>query len=180
MIPGMHFSQAPTLHTERLMLRPVVREDAPAHYIMRSDAGLNRYTGVKPCPSVEAAAGHLKMLIQDAVEHTALAMTVVDRQSGETAGEICYWNLSEDGLAAELGYVFLPGFHGRGIAYEAVKGFLELGFSGFGFKMIFADPSPENTASVRLLKKLGFTGGAMCDTPGREDLCHYELTRGGA
>ncbi len=57
---------------------------------------------------------------------------------------------------AELGYSFDPQFQGRGYATEAITALLEYAFSTLALHRIHATTDPRNTASIRLLEKLGF------------------------
>jgi RimJ/RimL family protein N-acetyltransferase len=49
------------------------------------------------------------------------------------------------------------GFHGRGLATEAARAMLELGFGELGLRRVTAELDSRNAASARLLEGLGFT-----------------------
>ena len=55
----------------------------------------------------------------------------------------------------ELGYVFNKTYWGKGYAYESATALVELAFSQ-GIHRIYAECDPINTASWKLLEKLGF------------------------
>ena len=57
--------------------------------------------------------------------------------------------------AVEIGWRFLPAFHGRGLATEAARLVLAEGFGGLGLDRIVAFTSPENERSWRLMERLG-------------------------
>jgi len=71
-------------------------------------------------------------------------------------GTICFWNLSEDRLTAEIGYELHPEYWSHGYMSEAKKAVLAVGFTDLGFKNIEAHTHQENFASQKLLEKNGF------------------------
>lgn len=58
---------------------------------------------------------------------------------------------------AEVWYKILPDYWGQGLATEALKEILKLGFSGLGLHRIEAGCAVENTASFKVLEKVGMT-----------------------
>lgn len=58
--------------------------------------------------------------------------------------------------AAEIGYSVLPQFQRRGYATEVAAALVGWALSQPGVERVIADVSPDNTPSVRLLRRLGF------------------------
>ena len=56
----------------------------------------------------------------------------------------------------ELGFHFLPKFWGKGLATEGAQIVIAYAFGPLALKGLFAGHHPENTASARVLQKLGF------------------------
>jgi [ribosomal protein S5]-alanine N-acetyltransferase len=56
----------------------------------------------------------------------------------------------------ELGFHFLPERWGQGLATEAARAAIDLAFTSLGAAELFAGHHPENAASARTLRKLGF------------------------
>ena len=56
----------------------------------------------------------------------------------------------------DLGYRLAKNFWGKGIATECGKASLDYGFHQLGLRRIIAIIMPQNTASFRVLEKLGF------------------------
>jgi RimJ/RimL family protein N-acetyltransferase len=56
----------------------------------------------------------------------------------------------------ELGYRFLPEFWGMGLATEAGHASIEFARADLGLRRLVAMVHPDNEASARVLKKLGF------------------------
>ena len=74
--------------------------------------------------------------------------------------------------AVELGYFVLPAFRRRGFAEEVALGMMDWAARSHGIARFIASISPENTPSVAMARKLGFTriGGHIDDTDGYEDI----------
>ena len=66
----------------------------------------------------------------------------------------------------DLGYALLPGYRGHGMASEAAGLALAHGHEVLGLPRILAIVSPANTASRRILARLGFRYEAMHAPPG--------------
>ncbi len=56
----------------------------------------------------------------------------------------------------EIGFILHPDAWGEGYAYEALGAVLERGFADHDLARVEADVDPRNTASLRLLGRLGF------------------------
>ncbi len=71
----------------------------------------------------------------------------------------------EDGTV-EIGYSVLPRFQGQGYATEMVRALIDWAFAQPGVQRIVAETTEENTASVRMLHRLGFTRTEPAVEPG--------------
>jgi RimJ/RimL family protein N-acetyltransferase len=56
----------------------------------------------------------------------------------------------------ELGYIFNPAYHGHGHATEAAQALVDHAFAEMGAHRVMAQCNPANTASWRLLERIGF------------------------
>jgi RimJ/RimL family protein N-acetyltransferase len=70
-------------------------------------------------------------------------------------GDVILTYLSAAHHQAEIGYVFHPDVHGRGLAIEATAVMVELAFGSLGVHRVGAHLDARNTASARLLERLG-------------------------
>jgi RimJ/RimL family protein N-acetyltransferase len=76
----------------------------------------------------------------------------------------------------EIGYVFNPAHHGKGYATEAAREMLRLGFEEMDMHRIVGHCSARNTASARLMRRLGmrqeahFVDSRKIDDGWREEL----------
>ena len=62
---------------------------------------------------------------------------------------------SEEDRQGELGYIFHPDVHGRGIASEASRALLKFGFETALLHRIYARCDARNVASSRVMERLG-------------------------
>jgi [ribosomal protein S5]-alanine N-acetyltransferase len=77
-------------------------------------------------------------------------------QNGELAGCAGLRPYGKGEQVLELGFHLRPAYWGQGIAQEAARAVIAFAFGTLRLKALFAGHHPENTASERLLKKLGF------------------------
>jgi RimJ/RimL family protein N-acetyltransferase len=145
------------LETERLVLRPFEAGDLDAVYRMQSDAGVARWLYDDP-RTLDETRAHLarKMAGADfAAEGDWVSAAVVERATGDVVGDIALHWVSEQHKTGELGFIFDPAHQGRGYATEASRAFLAFGFDGMGFHRVIGRLEARNTASARVLEKLG-------------------------
>jgi ribosomal-protein-alanine N-acetyltransferase len=84
-----------------------------------------------------------------------LAITV--KPSSIAVGAIGLRVKSVENREADLGYVLHPAYWGKGYATEAAARLLEFGFEELELHRIYATAAPENSASLRVLARLGMT-----------------------
>lgn len=163
-----------TLETARLTLREFTLDDAA--YMLRQ---LNEPSfieniadrGVRTLAQAETYLENGPM--RSYRSHGFGFWAVTETGSGKTLG-MCGL-VKRDSLAeADLGYAFLPEFFGQGFAFEACIGCVSAAANAFQLPRLMAIVNPENTASRRLLEKLGFNWVSMQTlTPGEPELCLY-------
>jgi RimJ/RimL family protein N-acetyltransferase len=146
----------PTLETERLLLRRIVPEDAPALFEFRSDPQVQRYNG-GPLAHVEQAAELVALFEAGFQERTRVEWGVTLKGGDDQViGDVGYAHWSQLHRQAEIGYCLSRCYWRQGIATEALVVILRFGFEEMDLHRIHACPWAENVASVRVLEKLGF------------------------
>ncbi|MBD5654622.1 MAG: GNAT family N-acetyltransferase [Candidatus Eremiobacteraeota bacterium] len=143
--------------TERLVLEPVVADNAAILWRIMQSGGLREYQDVprytreefrkrvaaRPRRFDSGASGRFEWLIVPATTHQAVgwvSLRVGDHRRG----------------AAEIGYSILAPFRGGGLATEAARAIVDFAFRDSDLRQVDACCVPENVASRRLLAKAGF------------------------
>lgn len=149
------------LSTERLLLRPFEKKDAPTLFQMNSDPEVLRLTTWKPVQSLSEMERWIDSVHSDQYEeygYGRLAVTL--RDSGELIG----WS----GIkfvpqidSPTLGYRFLKQHWGKGYATEAAKVSLLHAFHTIGLEDVHAFIVSGNEASKRVLLKNGFKSSGL-------------------
>ena len=145
------------LHGERLLLRPLEGEDAPALMEIFSDPRVMHYWSTPPWTTLDQA----RALISDDLGALScgkhLRLGVVLKSRGELVGTCSLFNLSPGCRRAEIGYALAHAHWGRGYLQEALTALLAHAFGPLGLNRIEADIDPRNLASARSLERLGFS-----------------------
>jgi ribosomal-protein-alanine N-acetyltransferase len=152
----------PTLDGPRVRLRPVGPADAPDLFVVMGDPVAMRHWDGPPVPSLEVMAQRLDwMAAQDPERFGAFALVLLE--TGQTIGALFYHHREPRHRRLEVGYILGPAHWGRGLAFEAAQVLLGHCFDGLNSNRIEATVDLTNTASIRLLERLGFRceGGPM-------------------
>ena len=141
------------IETQRLVLREFSVADADALFLLNSDPDVIKYTGDPAFRNVAEARSFL--------EHYTPYKTygygrwaVIDKENGSFLG---WCGLKYDPATDEndIGFRFYKKHWNKGIATEAAKACLKIGFEKFGMQKIIGRAMKENTASIKVLEKIG-------------------------
>lgn len=136
--------------SERLFLRPVWEEDAPAIYRGIAEEAIVRNLARAPWPYVMEDAQSFVKLPRDPKQP---GFAIILPETGEYVGQ-CGYGPDEDG-ALQLGYWIAREHWGKGYATEATRALLDIGRS-LGFGRVVASHFLDNPASGKVLRKAGF------------------------
>ena len=145
------------LETERLLLRPFGEGDFDALYAMQSDVESARWLYNEP-RTPEQTRSLLAVKIAGAEltkEGDWLSAAVIARATGEHVGDVSLNWASEEHRTGEIGFIFHPAHQGRGYATEAAHRVLAFAFEDLRLHRVIGRLEPRNTASARVLEKLG-------------------------
>lgn len=148
------------LTTPRFTMRPLQRGDEAALFPTLSDEAQCLYLSHPPFESEE----QLWDWLADP-EWPGLSWIAID-EAGEVAGRFVAVPGPSDGVF-EIGYIVCKDRQGEGIARECMEALIAHLWST-GARKLTAEIDTRNTASLRLIEKLGFT----CDA----HIKHYEET----
>jgi ribosomal-protein-alanine N-acetyltransferase len=77
------------------------------------------------------------------------------KESGEPIGTIGFIGWHRETRLAEIGFILMNLHTGRGYMTEACRAVVDFGFEGMGLEIVEAKSLPNNTASIRVLEKVG-------------------------
>jgi RimJ/RimL family protein N-acetyltransferase len=143
------------LKTARLVLRPFVAGDLDALHDIQSRPEVTRYLlfDARDRDQVRKELEERKQA--DFIQRDALNLAVVLPETGALVGDVVLFLRSQEQRQGEIGYVFHPDYGGHGYATEAARAVLGLGFGHYGMHRIVGRLDARNTASARVLERLG-------------------------
>jgi len=145
------------IETGRLILRPFCAADLDDLYAYHSRPEVTRYLYWDPRDRVQAAEALSRKLSQGRLdaEGEHLVLAVVRRDVGRVIGEVNLLWVSRRHRQGEIGFVFNPDHQGAGLATEAARALLGLGFDDLGLHRIVGRCLAGNLPSARLMERLG-------------------------
>ncbi len=146
----------PLLETDRLVLREIGERDFDAVHAYASDPEVVRHVPWGPNSPQDTLdfLAHC-MLAAAAEERLDYVFGVELRDAPGLLGSVGLYVRNADEGQAMLGYAYARSAWGRGIASEAAREMVAMGFDVLGLRRIWAACDPENGASRRVLEKLG-------------------------
>lgn len=156
------------IETPSLILRRFEDADFPDYAAMVGDPEITRFLVWGPRTG-EAARESFERRKTASVDNPATPMLLfaaIDRASGRFIGDVGLFSVDRDHRSAEVGYILHPDFHRRGLAVEASRAVMKVGFEMLGLHRIFARCDDRNAASARVMQKLGmrYEGHFLSDT----------------
>ncbi|WP_291099934.1 MULTISPECIES: GNAT family N-acetyltransferase [unclassified Flavobacterium] len=150
------FTPFPNVETERLQLRRVVKEDVNEIFALRSNEQTMKYIPRPLAKTKEDALGHIAMIDEKIENNEGINWAITLKNSPKLIGIIGHYRIKPEHYRAEIGYMLLPKYHGKGIITEAINYVVNYGFEIMKLHSIEAIIDPENFASAKVLQKNGF------------------------
>ena len=138
------------LTTDRLILRSPALTDAPFIRSLLTDRDVRRFLG-GPVPDQ-----HLKSIVSEILTHnpeTAYWLVMI-KTDQSPIGLVSIMD-HHDGAERELSYQFKPAAWGMGFSFEAASCVLHHAINNCGIVRLISETQSANTASRRLLARLG-------------------------
>jgi len=166
----------PELETARLTLRRFEFEDAPFVVELLNQPSFIKNIGDRGVRNVDDAHRYLREGPMAMYEKYGFGLWRASRRSDGVFVGMCGL-LKRDILPdVDVGYAFLPDHWGQGYAYEAANATVQLGASRFGLTRIIGVVSDHNTASIRVLEKVGMSFERMYPMhPGEPEVRLYSM-----
>jgi ribosomal-protein-alanine N-acetyltransferase len=152
----INFSPFPNLETERLLLRRVDSNDIKEIFALRSNPETMKYIPRPLVKTDEDALEHIAMIDSKIDSNEGINWAITLKDNSKLIGIIGHYRIKPEHYRAEIGYMLLPEYHGKGIVSEAVREAVKYGFNNMNLHSIEAIIAPENYASAKVLEKNGF------------------------
>ncbi|KPL86653.1 GNAT family N-acetyltransferase [Herpetosiphon geysericola] len=162
----------PRFITPRLLLRPMVAEDIhPLFALIYNDPMVRQFfTNLETWDAVAMVHQATVAANDDPANRGFGHWTVTERSSGTVLGKVLLeapapapWIVLDDrsphapvGMETELAYALGRAFWGHGYAFEACQALLPHIFETLALPRVMNSVRRANTASIRLMEKLGF------------------------
>ena len=172
--------QIPTIHTERLMLRPFRPSDAEVVQRLAGDRDIAATTILIPHPYPDGVAEEwIATHAASFDKGECLTLAVTSRADGTLHGAVSL-TINARHQHAELGYWIGKPYWGRGYATEAGLAVLGYAFNALDLNRVFAHHMAKNRASGRVLEKIGmrYEGTLVQHVrkwDGYEDIGHFGI-----
>ncbi|KAF2661848.1 acyl-CoA N-acyltransferase [Lophiostoma macrostomum CBS 122681] len=147
--------------SERLLIRPLVMEDAADITIMRSHPEVMKHTPLVPSDDIEVCKAWIQGC-HDRDNCWNFCVELLPEPNGEAQSEPRVIGLVGAVRAPEVGYMFNARYWGKGYATEALKAFMPAFFDHYSgapqgrFEYAEAHTDPELVTSQNVLQKAGF------------------------
>lgn len=159
---GRLASAAPSLETERLILRVPCAEDFERYAELMADEQAARYIGGQ---LGRAAAWRRFLQMPGAWMIQGFAMfSVLEKSSGSWLGQLGPWK-PEGWPGNEVGWSFHPDAWGKGYATEAARAAIDWAFDALGWTEVIHCIDPANVPSQRLAQRLGSRNRGLVKMP---------------
>lgn len=144
------------LETERLVLRRMCLDDDAFIRTLLNEPSFVRFIGDRGVRTLDDARRYIADGPLASYRRVGFGLYLVETRDERAPIGICGL-LKRDTLEhPDIGFAFLPRFWSQGYAYESASAVLCYGRTALRIRRILAITSPDNDASIRLLKRLGF------------------------
>jgi RimJ/RimL family protein N-acetyltransferase len=145
------------IESARLFLRPITILDAEAIFRYRSNALANRYQGWIPQTISDVHEFiNQKISVQINIPDTWFQWGIVTKDNNILIGDVGIHFMKSESSQVELGVTLDLKFQGQGFATEALTEIISYLFGKLNKHIILASIDPNNEASIKLFKRLGF------------------------
>ncbi|AIQ48488.1 acetyltransferase [Paenibacillus sp. FSL R7-0273] len=171
-----------TITTERLLLRLFTSSDAAAVARLCNNYNIYKTTLYLPYPyTLEDALSWIDRHEGNFDARLMYEFAVTDKLSGEVYGAIAL-SCNEKSNNGELAYWIGEEYWGRGYATEAAEAMVDFAFEDRHYHKVFARYFSSNTASGKVMEKIGMSKeGILREHIRKEnryhDLVHYGIVR---
>jgi len=145
------------IETARLQMREFTPDDLDAVYEFAANSDVSKYTGdAGRVKNRDDAATIIKdVWMADYAQYGYGRYALIHKSDNKVIG-FCGVKFEKKLNGTDLGYRLLPGYWGKGLAFEAATAMMDYAQKELGLTRILADAVDENVASNKILVRLGF------------------------
>lgn len=147
------------LETDRLILREILVSDAEAFFAMDSNPNVHRYLWNKPTQEIEETIETIAFVRKQYADNGIGRFAVISKETNEFMGwaglKFNTEMVNNKTNFYDIGYRLDEKFCGKGYASEASFVWLKYAFETLKIKTIDAAAHSDNSASNRILEKIG-------------------------
>lgn len=160
------------IRTQSCKLGPLTESDRDETFTLYASKEVRRFLG-GPVEQVDFDARFDELLASTTSKIWVIRLT----DGGAFVGTISIGK-HHDGLDDELSYQLVPEYWGKGFAFEAATAFLEQASKTLKLSSIIAETQAANTASRKLLEKLGMAPAREVVRFGEEQVIYRKEFKG--
>ncbi len=144
--------------TERIRLREASLDDAEFILELLNEPGWLTYISSQHgVSSLDKARDYISERLLDAYETHGYGLWLIEQKSDNTMLGMCGLVRRDSLPGPDLGFALLERYSGQGYAYEASEAAIQYAKDNSLSHTLLAITLPENTSSIRLLERLGFS-----------------------
>jgi ribosomal-protein-alanine N-acetyltransferase len=147
----------PMIETERLTLRALTPDDRAALFALFADRRVAVPTHFAPFEGIEQADELIAFFGRRFAAKGGIRWGLTLKGDDTIIGTAGFSGVDDETYRARIGYNLAYVHWGRGLATEAVRALVGLGFAQLNLNRIEATTNLDNARSMRVLAKVGFT-----------------------
>ena len=151
------FGDLPTLETERLILRRITLDDVDDMFLYGSNEEVSKYVTWNTHKTLSETKEFINFVLNKYEKNQVAPWGIEYKENGKFIGTIDFVWIQPKQKSAEIGYVISQEYWGNGLAAEAAKEVIKLGFEKMDLVRIQARCDVENIGSSRVMEKVGMS-----------------------
>jgi len=157
------------LETNRLILSEQTEEDTAFMLDLLNTPSWLKYIGDRNVKNEQDARNYILNRIVPSYKQNGFGFYAVRLKADNMPIGICGL-VKRPGLEqVDIGFAFLPGYEGRGYGFESASAVMQYARNVLKLGVILAITVRDNTASIKLLNKIGLSFKEMVRLPGDEE-----------
>jgi len=148
-------AEVPTLRSKNYILRPILEEDIPQLYQLRSDPDLMKYIHRPILKEPNEAIALYRVIEQRRMSIGNINWALCTETDPTMKGFIGFAGINKENNRAELGYMIMKELQGKKLMYEVLPLLIEYGFETMNMNALTAIIDPANIASEKVLIHCG-------------------------